>query len=331
MTPIDSIDVVFLSYAEDNCEKHWADLMEKFPMAMRVHGVKGSDAAHKEAAKQAMTDRVITIDGDCTVYEEFFSLEIDFEHPKLKNKVVSWAAKNRVNGLVYGNGGIKCWPKSHIENMETHEASKSSDPKEQIEFCWHEDYVQMNNVYSITDPSGSPIQAFRAGFREGVKMSLNGGHKVENYEFNTKLWYGNVHRLLAWMNVGADVENGLWCMYGARLGCHMTNFTDWNYIEVRDFDFIDDLFNEEIGPEFDAGDENTHRCYATGYRYSEPLLIEKIDELGEDIKQKLGLPVDRLSATGSEFFKKVHIGVPRAGAMKTEKEMVELMKLNGYG
>jgi len=331
MTPMDQIDTVFLSYAEHNCEENWADLLEKLPYAIRVHGVEGSDNAHKEAANQAATDRVITIDGDCTVVNEFFSMELDLEHPKLKDKVISWAARNKVNGLVYGNGGIKCWPKQHILNMKTHENSgEDSDPRDQIEFCWHNGYVQMNNVYSVTDPSASPVQAFRAGFREGVKMSLNCGNKVKNNEFSTKLWYGNIHRLLTWMNVGADVENGLWCMYGARLGCYMTNFTDWDYIQVRDFNYIDTLFNEDIAIKFDIGEGYTHHCFKTGYSYDENLLLTEIDSLGTIIKDKLNMPVERLSPTASEFFKKVHIGIPRSGAMVTEKEMENMMRINGY-
>lgn len=330
MTPIDNIDIVFLSYAEHNCEENWADLLEKHPYAIRVHGVEGSDNAHKEAARQASTDRVITVDGDCTVLHSFFQMGFDFDHPKVKDCVVSWAARNHVNGLVYGNGGIKCWPKKYIMDMKTHENSESGDPRDEIEFCWNSKYVQMNNVYSITDPSASPIQAFRAGFREGVKMSLSAGSKVSNSEFTDKLWYGNIHRLLIWMNVGADVENGLWCMLGARLGCYMVNFTDWDYIQVRDFDYIDKLFNEEVAVKFDDGTGTTHTCYKTGYSYHEDLLLQEIDNLGTIIKDKLNMPIERLSPTASEFFKKVHIGIPRSGAMVTEKEMLEMMKINGY-
>jgi len=40
-------DIVFLSYDEPNAEKNYADLLKKVPWAKRVHGVKGSDAAHK--------------------------------------------------------------------------------------------------------------------------------------------------------------------------------------------------------------------------------------------------------------------------------------------
>ena len=35
-------------------------------------------------------------------------------------------------------------------------------------------------------------------------------------------------RLLVWMNVGADVTNGLFSVMGARLGCYKTMCTDWD-------------------------------------------------------------------------------------------------------
>jgi hypothetical protein len=43
-------DIIFLSYDEPNAEKHYADLLTKVPWAKRVHGVKGSDNAHKACA-----------------------------------------------------------------------------------------------------------------------------------------------------------------------------------------------------------------------------------------------------------------------------------------
>ena len=48
-------DIVFLSYDEPNAELHYADLCGKAPWAKRVHGVKGSDHAHKAAAELSST------------------------------------------------------------------------------------------------------------------------------------------------------------------------------------------------------------------------------------------------------------------------------------
>ena len=44
--PID-YDIIYLSYDEPNAEKNYADLCKIVPWAKRVHGVDGSDAAHK--------------------------------------------------------------------------------------------------------------------------------------------------------------------------------------------------------------------------------------------------------------------------------------------
>ena len=77
-----------------------------------------------------------------------------------------------LNGLVYGNGGLKCYTTEYTKTIHTHEAL---DDEEGMEFCWKLNYIQPNDilleVHSVTVSSFS--QAFRAGFREGVKMSLD--------------------------------------------------------------------------------------------------------------------------------------------------------------
>ena len=64
---IAELDIIYLSYDEPNAEKNYADLLTKVPWAKRVHGVEGSDAAHKACAELSETDRFVTVDGDNTV------------------------------------------------------------------------------------------------------------------------------------------------------------------------------------------------------------------------------------------------------------------------
>ena len=54
------IDIIYLSYDEPNAEENYADLLAKVPWAKRVHGIKGSDAAHKACATLSETDRFLT-------------------------------------------------------------------------------------------------------------------------------------------------------------------------------------------------------------------------------------------------------------------------------
>ena len=229
-------DVIFLSYDEPNAEKNYADLLTKLPWAKRVHGVKGSDAAHKACAALSDTEYFVTVDADNIVDTSFFQVVVDLDELKLTpDHVFSWCGNVHVNGLMYGNGGLKMWTRKFVNDMRTHENSDPDDVRGKVEFCFDNKYYQFDKDYSISYTNATPFQAWRAGFREGVKMSLDQGAKVQNLQ---KIWWQNYQRLLIWCNVGADVPNGLWSIYGARQGAYLTNCTDWDYANVRSFEYL---------------------------------------------------------------------------------------------
>jgi len=329
-TNLNELDIIFISYDEDNCEENWADLERKVPWAKRVHGVEGSDAAHKAAAELSDTDRFISVDADNIVDVSILDLELDFDHPKFLGKAVSWAAQNYINGLEYGNGGLKCWPRQYVLDMKTHENADTADNRNQVDFCWEDSYVQMTNQYSVTYPNGSPRQAFRAGFREGVKMSLNQGGKVDPDNFKKIIWWGNYKRLITWCSVGADVENGLWAMYGARLGCYMTNLSDWDFVNVRDFGYLNNFFRTEVAPKFTvaADTEAEMKCYKTNFTWDQRSLLSATKELGTELRKGLGIEVAELDETQSKFYKAAYVNVPRMNKLFTETELNELRRIN---
>jgi hypothetical protein len=269
-------DVVFLSYDEPNADLHYADLCNKVPWAKRVHGVKGSDAAHKAAAELSDTDWLVTVDADNIVDPKFFNLEIDTDNPKIQ--VYSWLGRNKLNGLMYGNGGLKIWKKDFILNMKSHEASDSD--RAQVDFCWEDGYQQFKECYSETIITGSPFQAWRAGFREGVKMTLHDGVKVPPQEIKERIWWHNLHRLKIWSTVGAHEENGLYAIHGTRLGTWMTNCTNWNYVDVRDFEILKNIYEEKVN----------HTC-----------IEEDIKDLGYKLRLELGLDWPFLDSNQSRY------------------------------
>jgi hypothetical protein len=232
-------DVIYLSYDEPNAEKNYADLLTKASWAKRVHGVKGSDAAHKACAAVSETERFITVDGDNIVNANFFNEVIEFDNSIPEDCVVSWASYNVINGLIYGNGGLKCWTRSIVNGMRTHE--HAGDPRSEVDFCWDVKYKQVNKCYSETHNNATAYQAWRAGFREGVKMSLDRGVRFTG-NIEQLIHWRNLQRLLIWTSVGADVENGLFAIYGARLGAAMTLCSDWDFRQVRDFDYLKTLY-----------------------------------------------------------------------------------------
>jgi len=282
-------DIVFLSYDEPNCEANWADLVAKVPWAKRVHGVRGPDKAHKECAMVAETDRFVTVDGDTIINSKFIEQTLTFEdHVNLENSVISWCGHNVINGLMYGNGGLKCWPKSFVLNMKTHEAAETE--QSQVDFCWEIDYIQMNSCYSSTIINSTPEQAWRAGFREGVKMTLDRGLKVEKHEVNQNHWK-NIDRLYIWQMVGSDVDNGLWAILGARQGSYLTNLTDFNWIQIRDSDYLSDYFKNQVQNQIN--DQN---------------IMEKIKWYGKELFDRLHFTIDEtpLSPMQSKFHKTVY-------------------------
>lgn len=317
---INEFDIVFISYDEPNADENYSALMDICPWVKRSHGVYGSDAAHKAAAEMAETDRFITIDADNHVDPNFFNVTVDMNKIGSMD-VISWAGKNEINGLVYGNGGIKCWPKEVVMNMQTHENAPAGDKRAQVDFCWNINYVQMNNIYCQVMNNASPLQSWRAGFREGVKMGLVDGDVIDPK--NIKMVHDkNYKRLLTWMTVGEDVENGLWAVYGARLGCHMTNIVreSWDWRNVRDFKWLTNFFNEQVLPQFEGGDQ---LCARTGTRWDYDRLLTASTELGVDLRRELDLEIADIGPEGSRFFKSVYINPSRLGAQVREDQVVD--------
>jgi hypothetical protein len=284
-------DIIFLSYDEPNAEKNYADLVTKVPWAKRVHGVKGSDAAHKACAALSETEYFVTVDADNIVDEKFLEVEIDITKLGLTpDHVFSWCGRVHVNGLMYGNGGLKLWTRKFVNAMRTHENSDPTDTKGLVEFCFDDKYYQFNENYSESFTNATPFQAWRAGFREGVKMSLDQGAKVADL---STIWWQNYHRLLIWSTIGTDVDNGIWSIIGAREGAYLTNCTDWDYANVRDFDYLTDYWKEK------------HQ----GVSADESMSYNNF--LGQELRTKCKLEIADVDPNGSKFFKTVYNNSPR--------------------
>jgi hypothetical protein len=274
------LDVVYLSYDEPNKEEFWVKIRNMVPWAVRVDGVKGSDAAHKAAAAASNTERFILIDGDNLPDAEFFNQTLEFPNDEYEQAVFRWRARNHVNGLMYGNGGVSSWTRTFVDRMQTHENTDGRTETE-VEFCFDPLYWAMHDCYSTTYPNGSAFQAWRAGFREGVKMCLNRGAKPTLEEFKHSVHRRNLDHLTIWHNIGTDVDHGEWAIAGARQGTYMTMLTNWDYRWVQNFDALNDLW--------------------LTVKDSEPRMLS--NRLGVDLGTQLDLPVCIFEAEQSRFFK----------------------------
>ena len=271
------LDFVFISFREPNKEFNYADLLNKVPWAKRVDGVVGFDSAHKAAAELAETEFFISVDGD-NILDPRFLLETLYFSKTDPEAVHRWRARNSVNGLIYGNGGIVGWPRKTCLSMRTHENADSRE--NEIDFCWGVKHENLHNVYSETVINNTPEQAFVAGYREGVKMSLEQGERIPGPEFMDRIYRPNLRCLTTWMSVGADVDHGKYAMLGARVGCWQTVVKGLDLTTVRDLEHI-----------------------ASIYRTMEGDVDELIETYGNSLRQRLGIPIADYNEEDSRFFK----------------------------
>ena len=302
MTNIDlaDLDCIYLTYDEPQAEETWIKIKNTVPWARRVDGVNGSDAAHKAAAQASDTERFVLIDGDNIPNPEFFNLALQLDDNN-QDCVFRWRARNHINGLMYGNGGLSCWTKEFVMAMRTHE-NTDGVAENDVEFCFYPNYIAMHDCYSTTYPNGSAFQAWRAGFREGVKMCLNKGARPGLSEFQSRVHHRNLDHLMIWHNVGRDVEHGIWAIAGSRMGTYMTMLTSWDYRSVQDFTVLAELWKtvETSNPEILAG------------------------RVAEDLTTQLGLPINNLGEQESAFFKQHYrSNWPNRGVMVREIDVIK--------
>jgi hypothetical protein len=277
-TRISDLDFVYISFKEPNKEQNWADLKNKVPWAKRVDGVVGFDNAHKAAADVAETDFFISVDGDNIIDEKFLLQTMDWTKTN-KKAVHRWRARNNINGLVYGNGGLVGWDKQTCLEMKTHENADTEE--NQIDFCWGVPHENLHNCYSTTVINASKQQAFVAGYREGVKMSTEKGRPIPAGDFKT-IWPMNLKILSTWCTIGADVDLGKYAMLGARMGCYNTVIeADNKHFMIRDL----------------AGMEN----------YFKNVTVDNIDNelaiYGNSLRQRLDIPIAEFDESQSRFYR----------------------------
>ena len=111
-----------------------------------------------------------------------------------------------------------------------------------------------------------------------------------------------------------DVDNGLWALYGTRLGCYMTNCTDWDFVNVRDFEWHTKFWNEEVKPSLKV----VMKSVILKTILEQRKLWNETVRLGKELRNKLGLQIDDPKCRRS--YLKKFIGIPSdPGAFVTEK------------
>lgn len=212
------LSVIFISYNEPNAEENWLRVLEKAPHAKRVHGVTGIFNAHQRAAEIADTDMFYVVDGDAWLTDEW---KFDFQ-PSLydRNCTFIWQSKNPINSLTYGYGGVKLFATSKVKSLKSWGTDITLSVTKKIKI--------MNTVSNITKFNTSPLNTWKASFRECAKLSL----KTDD---ESKL------RLSSWLNPDMNAEHAKWAKQGAEAGVAFAKHNN-DISQVNDYNWLETVF-----------------------------------------------------------------------------------------
>ena len=178
--------IVFISYNEPDADDNFARLQERFPLAKRVHGVKGIHQAHIAAAKKCFTKMFWVVDADAVVLNSF---KFDHEVPAWEMDAVHvWHSINPINSLSYGYGGVKLLPKKLTLKMNVNNPDMTTSISKKFKV--------MKEVSNITAFNTDEFTTWRSAFRECAKLA-----SIRDSEA--------INRLDTWCNIG----NGDYAMY----------------------------------------------------------------------------------------------------------------------
>ena len=211
-------DIVFISYGEANADSNWDKLKQQYPMAKRVKDVKGIHQAHVAGAKKCFTKMFWVVDGDAQIVDDFkfdhevSSYDLDCVHV--------WRARNPVNGLEYGYGGVKLLPRMLTLKMDT----TTNDMTTSIS----DKFKAMPEVSNITAFNTDPLSTWRGAFRECAKLASKTiqGQLEEETNERLKTWTTHadgIHSRYALRGANAGMQFGL--SVGADLG--LINNFEW--------------------------------------------------------------------------------------------------------
>lgn len=133
----------------------------------------------------------------------------------------------------------------------------------------------------IPQAFATPYEAWLTGFRIGVSEALIFDDKITVENFKESVADNAFAILSLWQNVGRDIDNGIWCILGARMGTYMTMLTNWDHNLVNDHKEIENIWSSIDG----------HNAEHVAGMVAEELVTQ------------LNLPIVFLDAGASRFFK----------------------------
>jgi len=223
-------DVVFISYYEPFAEVRFESLISKV-CGNQLHWIKnvqGIHQAHIAAATAVSTDMFYVVDADAVILDTFnFDYHIPYYDFNAKSTVHVWKSRNSVNGLEYGNGGVKLLPKQMTMDMDLSKPDMTTSISK-----WFKPMQEVSNINAFNT---DPFNTWKSAFRECAKLASRVIDRQQDKETQERL------------RIWCEESNDAYAVYGAISGRDygIKNKTDLDALRlINDFEWLKEKFNE---------------------------------------------------------------------------------------
>jgi len=232
------LDVFFLSYNEPYADQNFQRLIKFAPLAKRVNGVKGFYEAHKRCAELSMTYNFYVVDSDAWIVDDF---NFDFKpstapgyYKPESDFLYVWSSQNPINGLTYGYGGVKLFPKMALLNKKITSIDFTTGVGLETKI--------MAQVSNVTKFNFNEFYTWRAAFREVVKLSsgviLDSIKDRFTEEEIAKIKKESEDRIQSWLTQLDGADYGTWAVLGAEQAIAFSKKYD---NDTRALSYINDI------------------------------------------------------------------------------------------
>jgi hypothetical protein len=189
----------FLAYDEPNAEKNFQLAKEKIKDLKKIDTKMSIAQSHKHCANISDTNQFMLIDGDAVLLDDFNLFDV-YKKTQERGYIYIFRARNPINGLEYGHGGIKIFDKTLFDDQERIDFSTSFYGRIKIV-----EHVLNYHAYNST-----AFHAWRTAFRECVKLASG---TIKNRNIKT-----DEARLKIWCTESNDSPFAYESLKGARAG-----------------------------------------------------------------------------------------------------------------
>jgi hypothetical protein len=220
----------FLSFDDPNTELNFQRAKEKIKDLRKVVSDKSIKQSHHLCASMSFTDQFMVMDADCVLLDNFNLHDDVYSQITDQEKVYIFRARNPVNDLEYGHGGIKIFQRRFFNEESVIDFSTSFKDR----------LISVKKTLNVHHFNSSPFHAWRTAFRECVKLSSNlilkHSDQLTTHELKQQKEITD-HRLTVWCEKFNEVEFVEYVKKGAIQG------RDYGFNNSENFDSLMNINN----------------------------------------------------------------------------------------